>query len=127
MFAKGNLIEILTIPGSLQSVRILVATGEFKKMCPSCWDEHWVLYGNQFDNKFHKKNNKVCPRCSHWNFSAPCVFQILAPSSFGWLSSSKSAWEVRKRVSSLRTEHSLALYWQKLCLISVPNTWLIKP
>ena len=24
----------------------------------TCWDEHWVLYGNQFDNKFHilKKN-----------------------------------------------------------------------
>ena len=23
------------------------------------WDEHWVLYGNQFDNKFHKlKKNK---------------------------------------------------------------------
>ena len=24
------------------------------------WDEHWVLYGNQFDNKFHilKKNTK---------------------------------------------------------------------
>ena len=24
------------------------------------WDEHWVLYGNQFDNKFHilKKNIK---------------------------------------------------------------------
>ena len=24
------------------------------------WDEHWVLYGNQFDNKFHilkKKRN----------------------------------------------------------------------
>ena len=19
------------------------------------WDEHWVLYGNQFDNKFHIK------------------------------------------------------------------------
>ena len=19
----------------------------------TCWDEHWVLYGNQFDNKFH--------------------------------------------------------------------------
>ena len=18
----------------------------------TCWDEHWVLYGNQFDNKF---------------------------------------------------------------------------
>ena len=22
------------------------------------WDEHWVLYGNQFDNKFHKQTNK---------------------------------------------------------------------
>ena len=24
------------------------------------WDEHWVLYGNQFDNKFHifKKNKE---------------------------------------------------------------------
>ena len=24
------------------------------------WDEHWVFYGNQFDNKLHilKKNNK---------------------------------------------------------------------
>ena len=22
----------------------------------TCWDEHWVLYGNQFDNKFHIKN-----------------------------------------------------------------------
>ena len=21
----------------------------------TCWDEHWVLYGNQFDNKFHNK------------------------------------------------------------------------
>ena len=21
------------------------------------WDEHWVLYGNQFDNKFHKKKS----------------------------------------------------------------------
>ena len=25
----------------------------------TCWDEHWVLYGNQFDNKFNilQKNN----------------------------------------------------------------------
>ena len=22
------------------------------------WDEHWVLYGNQFDNKFHILKNK---------------------------------------------------------------------
>ena len=24
----------------------------------TCWDEHWVLYGNQFDNKFHIKKPK---------------------------------------------------------------------
>ena len=25
------------------------------------WDEHWVLYGNQFDNKFHilKKKERL--------------------------------------------------------------------
>ena len=23
----------------------------------ACWDEHWVLYGNQFDNKFHIKKS----------------------------------------------------------------------
>ena len=22
----------------------------------ACWEEHWVLHGNQFDNKFHIKN-----------------------------------------------------------------------
>ena len=22
----------------------------------TCWDEHWVLYGNQFDNKLYKNN-----------------------------------------------------------------------
>ena len=22
------------------------------------WDEHWVLYGNQFDNKLHKLKKK---------------------------------------------------------------------
>ena len=24
----------------------------------TCWDEHWVLYGNQFDNKFHTKKKR---------------------------------------------------------------------
>ena len=24
----------------------------------TCWDEHWVLYGNQFDNKFNIKKIK---------------------------------------------------------------------
>ena len=23
------------------------------------WDEHWVLYGNQFDNKFHIKKKEL--------------------------------------------------------------------
>ena len=22
----------------------------------TCWDEHWLLHGNQFDNKLHTKN-----------------------------------------------------------------------
>ena len=27
------------------------------------WDEHWVLHGNQFDNKFHilKRNKRHLP------------------------------------------------------------------
>ena len=25
----------------------------------TCWDEHWVLYGNQFDNKFHIKKKEL--------------------------------------------------------------------
>ena len=24
----------------------------------TCWDEHWVLYGNQFDNKLYYKKKK---------------------------------------------------------------------
>ena len=24
----------------------------------TCWDEHWVLYGNQFDYKAHIKKRK---------------------------------------------------------------------
>ena len=27
-----------------------------------CWDEHWALYGNQFDNKFHIKKKKTGSR-----------------------------------------------------------------
>ena len=34
----------------------------------TCWDEYWVLYGNQFDNKFHiKKNHKVITGCDRPN------------------------------------------------------------
>ena len=25
----------------------------------TCWDEPWVLCGNQFDNKFHTKKNNL--------------------------------------------------------------------
>ena len=24
----------------------------------TCWDEHWVLYGNRFDNKLHIKKKE---------------------------------------------------------------------
>ena len=37
------------------------------------WDEYWVLYGNQFDNKFHilkKKNKQISV------IASPLVFQI---------------------------------------------------
>ena len=37
----------------------------------TCWDEHWVLCGNQFDNKFHiLKKNKLMFRIT----SQPAVF-----------------------------------------------------
>ena len=29
----------------------------------TCWDEHWVLYGNQFAHKFHIKRKKEGPYC----------------------------------------------------------------
>ena len=30
------------------------------------WDEHWVLYGNQFDNKFHiKKESRKIEKDNH--------------------------------------------------------------
>ena len=33
----------------------------------TCWDEHWVLYGNQFDNKLHilkeKKKSLLWSAC----------------------------------------------------------------
>ena len=55
------------------------------------WDEHWVLYGNQFDNKLHilKKKKSKCrylmyilkgiqkcfvPRKK--NFLIPCVMNL---------------------------------------------------
>ena len=32
----------------------------------SFWDEHWVLYGNQFDNKLHilKKKSEGLPQAA---------------------------------------------------------------
>ena len=25
----------------------------------TCWDEHWALYGNQFDNKLYYKKEEI--------------------------------------------------------------------
>ena len=34
----------------------------------TCWDADWVLYGNQFDNKFHikKKERKMVEMEKHY-------------------------------------------------------------
>ena len=47
----------------------------------TCWDEHWVLYGNQFDNIFHIKkiiknnnNNKIVYKKYLCNLKSPhCI------------------------------------------------------
>ena len=41
----------------------------------TCWDEHWVLYGNQFDNKFIFKkiqNKKIKHPHSSTKFALTC-------------------------------------------------------
>ena len=40
----------------------------------TCWEEHWVLYGNQFDNKLHilKKKQQKNPKIT--NFSEMYYF-----------------------------------------------------
>lgn len=31
----------------------------------TCWDEHWVLHGNQLDDKFHTKKKKDREETDH--------------------------------------------------------------
>ena len=45
----------------------------------TCWDGHWVLYGNQFDNKFQIKKQK----------KKTVGFAMLSSHPF-WLEASKS-------------------------------------
>ena len=43
------------------------------------WDEHWVLYGNQFDNKFHilkKKGSCISQK--------PAALVSCSRPAFGW-------------------------------------------
>ena len=45
------------------------------------WDEHWVLYGNQFDNKFHiLKKKKQGYSCNLFRVSVSrilsCAFHL---------------------------------------------------
>ena len=53
----GGEMDRQTIQGFLSLKQVLWVTaieeGTF-------WDEHWVLYGNHFDNKFHIKKKKFC-------------------------------------------------------------------
>ena len=45
----------------------------------TCWDEPWVLYGNQFDNKFHiKKKRKTLQEQLQYHLSFNLVgFELL--------------------------------------------------
>ena len=48
----------------------------------TCWDEHWVLYGNQFDNKCHiKKKQKGKPGgvASYLKYTLIKVIGVLGP------------------------------------------------
>ena len=43
------------------------------------WDENWVVYGNQFNNKFHiLKKNKGMRSCSLFSLDAPKVYNTLS-------------------------------------------------
>ena len=37
------------------------------------WDEHWVLYGNQFDNKFHILKKKEGDGKCHFSPLLPSI------------------------------------------------------
>ena len=44
------------------------------------WDEHWVLYGNQFDNKLHileKKRNTGSVKTQVFDLSLVPILQII--------------------------------------------------
>ena len=48
------------------------------------WDEHWVLYGNQFDNKFHiKKNYKSRGTWVTQSVTRPTSAQVMISRSVG--------------------------------------------
>ena len=45
------------------------------------WDEHWVLYGNQFDNKLHIKKKRLRERQREKDTEGWLLF----PASGTWL------------------------------------------
>ena len=45
----------------------------------TCWDEHWVSYGNQFDNKFHiLKKEKIERALFYLLLALPWVIRLLS-------------------------------------------------
>ena len=48
----------------------------------TCWDEHWVLYGNQFDNKFHIKKKEEWYKIKERRWDLCKVFKSCWGSSF---------------------------------------------
>lgn len=102
MFAEVNLIESLTIHSSLQSIRILVATGELKK----------------------KKCIIVVPigisELHVWVFWFGFIDHLV-----GWVHQNLHGSLANVLVHLV--QNTVGHYWQKPCLIPVLNTWLIKP
>ena len=53
----------------------------------TCWNEHWVLYGNQFDNKFHikkKKKERQLSRRNSYIFLSGFYLVLLYESMLHW-------------------------------------------
>ena len=76
-----------------------------------CWDEHWVLYGNQFDNKFHikkileEKAGKNLFDLSHSNFlldMSPKPREIKAKMNYWDLIKIKTSAQLGKQATKLK-------------------------
>ena len=58
----------------------------------TCWDEHWVLYGSQFDDKlFILKTNKQTNKLEMKILKNDIVFLAISSLSLGYLRASQKS------------------------------------